>query len=74
MLYVGGKEMDVLTLEVPRTSSLSKAKKIEAHHFSNAGLVLAGIAVAPLLAFAFVWAMVLAMLGGMWLLDLVGLL
>ena len=66
--------MDVLTMEVPRTSALAKVEKVKVHHIGNAGLVVASIAIAPVLAFAVLWTGVLMLLGGMWLLDLVGLL
>lgn len=40
---------------------------------SSAGLVIAAIVVAPLLAFALLWTFLLALLGGAWLLHAVGL-
>lgn len=39
---------------------------------ANAGLTLATIAVAPLLAFAFLWAALLVFLGMTWLLNAIG--
>ncbi len=40
---------------------------------SGAGLVIAAVVIAPLLAFALLWTALLAILGGTWLLHLVGL-
>lgn len=65
--------MEMVSIEVPRQSALARGKVRESHHISNLGLGIAAVAVAPLIAFALLWTAVLAALGGMWLLSVLGL-
>jgi hypothetical protein len=59
--------------------SLFQRVKVSAHEraeassaVANAGLTLAAVAVAPLLAFAILWAALLVFLGMTWLLNAIG--
>lgn len=54
-----------------RTASQEKAEASGA--VANAGLVIAAVALAPLIAFALLWTALLLIIGAAWLLHLVGL-
>lgn len=66
--------MEIVTIEVPKRSIFARAKRLRAHHLSDAGLVISAVAIAPLIAFAVLWASLLVMLGVMWLLSTIGFL
>ena len=71
-LFVGLSAVVSRTV-VLRIKATTKAHAEGSTAVANAGLALAAVAVAPLLAFALLWATLLALLGATWLLHLIGI-
>jgi hypothetical protein len=65
--------MEMISVQVPRDSALAKGK-ITSVRRQNIGLSIAAVAVAPLIAFALLWAALLGMLGVIWLGNALGIL
>ncbi|MBI4728722.1 MAG: hypothetical protein HY775_04375 [Acidobacteria bacterium] len=56
-----------------RVKEMSHARAEGSSAVANAGLVVAAVVVTPLLAFAVLWLSLMLILGGIWILHMVGL-